>query len=217
MKYELIHNSDVGVIVDSTPILRDIKGTFTVSFVLPENGAYVALFRDESGIEYRTIVKDGVAKVPKELLKKEQLVGLTVCQVSDDAVLRSWECQTLKVGSFISLRQTQWQITAGVDDKALFARLAEIESANAKARAEYSALLAAFDSLQTEFASYKKETDRAEQEHAERLTELLKALAAVQAANGTLAENYNKAIEVINNLSERLTALESNYDPTVIN
>ena len=27
---------------------------------------------------------------------------------------------------------------------------------------------------------------------------------------------YNSAIEVINNLSERLAALESNYDPTVI-
>ena len=31
-----------------------------------------------------------------------------------------------------------------------------------------------------------------------------------------IAEQYNKAIEVINNLSERLAALESNYDPTVI-
>lgn len=31
-----------------------------------------------------------------------------------------------------------------------------------------------------------------------------------------LAERYNAAIEVINNLSERLAALESNYDPTVI-
>ena len=31
-----------------------------------------------------------------------------------------------------------------------------------------------------------------------------------------LAQKYNQAIEVINNLSERLTALESNYDPTVI-
>ncbi|MCH5165656.1 MAG: hypothetical protein J1G01_04575 [Clostridiales bacterium] len=27
---------------------------------------------------------------------------------------------------------------------------------------------------------------------------------------------YNKAIEVINNLSVRVTALESNYDPTII-
>lgn len=31
-----------------------------------------------------------------------------------------------------------------------------------------------------------------------------------------LADNYNKAIEVINDLSERVAALESNYDPTVI-
>ena len=31
-----------------------------------------------------------------------------------------------------------------------------------------------------------------------------------------LAERYYAAIEVINNLSERLAALENNYDPTVI-
>ena len=42
------------------------------------------------------------------------------------------------------------------------------------------------------------------------------ALAIAQETVVELAEKYNKAIEVINNLSERLTALESNYDPTVI-
>ena len=31
-----------------------------------------------------------------------------------------------------------------------------------------------------------------------------------------LTERYNEALKVINNLSERLAALESNYDPTVI-
>ena len=148
MRYELVDNSDVGVIIDPTPILRDIKDTFAMSFVLPDAGAYVALFRDEDGVEYRVTIADGAAKIPKQLLTKEQRIGLTVCEIYDDKILRSWVCQTLKVGTFLSLRKTQWQITAGTDDKELYARLAEIERANAKERAEYKALLAAFATLQ---------------------------------------------------------------------
>lgn len=41
-------------------------------------------------------------------------------------------------------------------------------------------------------------------------------LEAVKAQNKALADSYNNAIKVINNLSERIAALESNYDPTVI-
>ena len=216
MRYELIDNSDVGVIIDPTPILRDIKDTFAVSFVLPDAGAYVALFRDEDGVEYRVTLADGAAKIPKQLLTKEQRIGLTVCEIYDDKILRSWVCQTLKVGTFLSLRKTQWQITAGTDDKELYARLAEIERANAKERAEYKALLAAFDTLQAEYDSYKAVTAEAEEERAAQLSELIKALASVKTANETLAVKYNEAIETINSHSERITALEKNYDPTVI-
>ncbi len=216
MKYELIQNSDVGVITDPTPVLRDIKDTFTVSFVLPEESAYVALFRDESGAEYRATIKDGVVKVPKRLLIKEQRVGLTVCQISDDAILHSWICPTLKIGTFISLRQTQWQITVGTDDKELYARLADIERANVAARDEYAALLAEFDKLQAEYSSRVTESEQALQVFAEQLDALTKTLASVKAANENIATEYNKSIQVINDLSERLAALESNYDPTVI-
>ncbi len=216
MRYELIDNSDVGVIIDPTPILRDIKDTFAMSFVLPDAGAYVALFRDEDGVEYRVTIADGAAKIPKQLLTKEQRIGLTVCEIYDDKILRSWVCQTLKVGTFLSLRKTQWQITAGTDDKELYARLAEIERANAKERAEYKALLAAFDTLQAEYDGYKAATAKAEEERAAQLSELIKALASVKTVNETLAAKYNEAIQTINNHSERITALEKNYDPTVI-
>ena len=216
MRYELIDNSDVGVIIDPTPILRDIKDTFAVSFVLPDAGVYIALFRDEDGVEYRVAIADGAAKIPKQLLTKEQRIGLTVCEIYDDKILRSWVCQTLKVGTFLSLRKTQWQITAGTDDKELYARLAEIERANAKERAEYKALLAAFDTLQAEYDGYKAATAKAEEERAAQLSELIKALASVKTANETLAAKYNEAIQTINNHSERITALEKNYDPTVI-
>ena len=43
MKYELIKGSNAGVIIDPTPILLDIKDTFEVSFVLPDEGGYIAL------------------------------------------------------------------------------------------------------------------------------------------------------------------------------
>lgn len=216
MQYELIPNSSVGVITDTSPVFRDIKDTFAVSFILPEPGAYIALFRDESGTEYRASIKDGAAKVPKQLLTKEQRIGLTVCKITDEAIEQTWECPTLKVGTFLSLRQTQWQITVGTDDKELYARLAEIERANAKERAEYKALLAAFDTLQAEYDGYKAATAKAEEERAAQLSELIKALASVKTANETLAAKYNEAIQTINNHSERITALEKNYDPTVI-
>lgn len=216
MRYELIANSDVGVIIDPTPILRDIKDTFAVSFILPEPGAYIALFRNESGTEYRASIKDGAAKVPKQLLTKEQRIGLTVCKITDEAIEQTWECPTLKVGTFLSLRQTQWQITVGADDKELYARLASIEREHAKRGAEYAALLDAFDALQAEFSRHKASAEQAAQEYAERQNELIKALASVKTANETLAAKYNEAIQTINNHSERITALEKNYDPTVI-
>lgn len=57
----------------------------------------------------------------------------------------------------------------------------------------------------------------------ERLTEIERMFSVEVAAFKMQAEKYsqaivayNSAIEVINNLSERLAALESNYDPTVI-
>ena len=216
MQYELIPNSSVGVITDTSPVFRDVKDTFAVSFILPEPGEYIALFRDESGTEYRASIKDGAAKVPKQLLTKEQRIGLTVCKITDEAIEQTWECPTLKVGTFLSLRQTQWQITGGADDKELYARLASIEREHAKRGAEYAALLDAFDALQAEFSRHKASAEQAAQEYAERQNELIKALASVKSANETLAAEYNKAIGVINDLSERVNALEKHYDPTLI-
>ena len=216
MQYELIPNSSVGVITDTSPVFRDVKDTFAVSFILPEPGEYIALFRDESGTEYRASIKDGAAKVPKQLLTKEQRIGLTVCKITDEAIEQTWECPTLKVGTFLSLRQTQWQITVGADDKELYARLASIEREHSKCGAEYAALLDAIDALHADFSRHKASAEQAAQEYAERQNELIKALASVKSANETLAAEYNKAIGVINDLSERVNALEKHYDPTLI-
>lgn len=216
MQYELIPNASVGVITDPSPIFRDIKDTFVVSLILPAPGAYIALFRDERGTEYRASIKDDAVRVPKQLLGKEQRIGLTVCKTTDEAIEQTWECPTLKVGTFLSLRQTQWQITVGTDDKELYSRLASIEREHAERGAEYAALLDAFDALQAEITRYKATTEQTAQEYSGRLSELLKTLASVKSANETLAAEYNKAIGVINDLSERVTALEKHYDPTLI-
>lgn len=48
------------------------------------------------------------------------------------------------------------------------------------------------------------------------LDEMRSAVAELKANHDRLAIEYNKAIEVINDLSERLAELEKNYDPTVI-
>lgn len=54
-------------------------------------------------------------------------------------------------------------------------------------------------------------------EHAEQVAELTRTLASVKKVNETLVDGYNNAIKVINDLSERVKALEKNYDPTIIN
>lgn len=209
MKYELIRDGNVGVLIDPTPIFSDIKDTFTVSFILPESGAYVALFRDEKGIEYKTIIGNERAQIPKELLKKEQRVGLTVCKVDGDNILRVWECQSMQTVAFLRMRQTQWQITAGVDDKELYARLAQIEQEFANSQKLVNELMA-------QNTVYKNEIAVAITEFNTTLNMANTALASHKTSIETLTQSYNNAIEVINNLSERLAALESNYDPTVI-
>ena len=209
MKYELIKDSHLGVILDPMPILLDIKDTFEVSFVLPDDGAYIALFRDEDGFEYKVVIKDGVAKVPKQLFKKEQRVGLTVCLLDGERITHAWECHSFKISAFLYLRQSQWQITAAVDDKEIFDRLAEIENSHSETQT-------AFYALRAENARCVDEYNKATQEYAEKIGELNKALASVKKANDTLATEYNRAIVVINDLSERVNALEKNYDPTII-
>ncbi len=192
MQYKLIKNSDVGVIIDPAPILRDIKDTFTVSFVLPENGVYIALFRDESGVEYRTTIKDRKVKVPKQLLSKEQRIGLTVCQITEDEILHSWECQTLKVGTFLSLRKTQWQITAGLDDKEIYLRIAELE----KSHAEH-------------IEQYRKVDKELMQELKRGFAELTAAYEQEKAVKQKLAEEIIKQGQIIAEMQKDIEALKN--------
>lgn len=126
MKYEIDQNSARGHLIDQTPIFSDIKDTFEVSFLLPE-GSYVALFKGANSVEYRKAIKDGVCKIPKELLTKEQYVELIVSKVEDDRIIQSWACEPLKITAFLNLRKTQWQLSGGLTENDCIERLNILE------------------------------------------------------------------------------------------
>lgn len=127
MKYEINPKSARGLLIDSTPIFSDIKDTFEVSFLLCD-GSYIALFKGVDGVEYRKAIKDGVCKIPKELLNKEQYVELIVSKVEEDRIIQSWACDPLKITAFLNLRKTQWQLSGGTTENDLIMRLNLIET-----------------------------------------------------------------------------------------
>ncbi len=209
MKYELIKNSHAGVIVDPTPVLLDVKDTFKVSFVLPQSGSYIALFKGEDGVEHKAVVYGSDVIVPREIIGKEQLVALTVCLIDEDKVLWAWECHPLKVGAFLIMRQQQRQLTAGLSDEQLFARLAEIERVHAET-------LAAFDVLKSDYGARCDELAQFTEQTVKALQQRENELASLKKANELLVKHANEATEVINTLSKKVFNLEKNYDPTII-
>lgn len=195
-------NTNKGVLVDRTPILQDMRDTYVVSFLLPDNEPYIALFKGADGIEHRTVITDSKCKIPKELLK-EQFVELRVCKIDNDKILHTWECEPLKVTAFLHMRKTQLELSSGMTDKDLYERLAELE----QNVAEYNTLL----------TTLRSETTEQDIKHSQATQALQATLDTIKEQNKALATNYNNAIAVINDLSARLAALEKNYDPTVIN
>lgn len=210
MKYELLENSDVGVVVDATPVYRDVKDTFEVSFLLPSDGVYVAVMCDTDGVEYRAMLFDGRLKIPRQLLKRSGEVQLVVHQTENGRVTRVWECRPFKLETFLSERETWRKLSAGLDADKLQSRLTDIEREHATATEEFAALNGAVSLCKAETESLIDELRK----DMARQTEVITSL---KAENVKLTETYNKAIEVINNLSERVSALEKNYDPTIIN
>lgn len=220
MKYELLDGSGKGILIDRTPIMLDMRDTFEVSFLLPENGAYIAVFRGNDNIEHKAVIKGGRVKLPPALLNKEQYVSLIVTEVNDDAIVRAWECEPLKVTAFFHLRQNQWQVSGGLTEKSVFERITEIEKQLSRANtvsAETQTLIMTDKSkrekteksLWLEFNRILGDFDKHKSALTAQMTELKKE-------NERLITAYNKAIGVINSLSERITEIEKNYDPTII-
>ena len=200
MRYELLKDSNAGVVIDQTPVLQDIKDTFKVSFLLPGEGAYIALFRGEDNIEHKAVIRDNTVVIPKALLNKEQLVRLTVCKIDGDKIVRAWECWSLRIGAFLHMRQRQWQVAAA--EKDIIARLAGLERENS--------------TLKASTASTANKTAELVTKLRQDLNSQTAALASLKTDNGKMATAYNSAIEVINDLSKRVAAVEKHYDPTLI-
>lgn len=125
MKYELLSTGQ-GILIDRTPIMQDIRDTYEVSFLLPEQGAYTAVFNNEFIGEIKKPIKNDKVKV-NELLGKEQYVSLTVCQLGNEGIIKSWECEPIRVTNFNGMTKTQWQISGGMTDKDYYARLNNLE------------------------------------------------------------------------------------------
>ena len=105
-------------------------------------------------------------------------------------------------------------------DKSAFERIAEIEKQIAQANivfTETQTLVMTDKSkrektekdLWLEFNRVLGDFDKHKSAQNAQMTELKKE-------NERLINAYNKAIGVINNLSERITAIEKNYDPTLV-
>lgn len=146
MKYQLIKGVQKGVIVDPTPVLKDVKDTFKVSFILPCVGAYIALFKGEDGIEYKAALRNGEVIFPKALLAKEQTVEVCVCMIDSDKIVDAWQCQPLKVGAFLQMRQTMRQLSPGVTLDAVYQRIAELEN-------DHAAISKDFDDLKQKYVA----------------------------------------------------------------
>lgn len=139
MRYQLL-TSGKGVLIDRTPVLQDMRDTYTVSFLLPDTQPYIALFSGVDGIEHRKPIIDAKCKVPKELLSKEQYVGLTVCKLDGDKIVQVWKCEPLRITAFLHMRKTQWELAGGMTDKDCYNRLVELEKAHANTLGEFSVL-----------------------------------------------------------------------------
>jgi hypothetical protein len=189
--------------------MLDIKGAFEVSFLTPTDGAYIALFCGEDGVEYKAAIRYGRVRVPRELLCKEQYVGLIAAETDGERVVRSWECEPLRVTAFLYLRQTQWQVSGGMTDKNCLGRLAELESVHAK-------VLSEFDALKADASKKDEKTRETLSLLRETVAKQAEETAIVKEQNKVIADGYNKAVGAINTLSKRLEALEKNYDPTII-
>lgn len=203
MKYTISKDCDKGILTDRTPVLQDVKDTYEVSFLLPESNTYIATFTDKQCVQYRKAITDGKCRVPKELLRCAQYVGLVVSEIDGDQILRTWECEPLRVTALCNMRQTQWELSGGMTDTDTREKISALEMAHVQLTKKQV-------EISTALAAYSEET-------VEERTRVNGELAAVKAENKRLTEAYNQAIEVINNLSERIVALEKNYDPTIIN
>lgn len=195
MKYKILNNSTRGVIIDNSPIFGDIRSSFEIGFELPDSKSYVILLKGADGIEHRRTIIDGVCKLPREILKKEQYVEVKVFKVENETITQGWDCDPLKLTSFCNLRKSQWELAGGLTEDYCKSILDNHE-----------------ENLATHNDTLRILTETKDT-HEQKILQLNQLLDIKTTHITELENKLNEAIEAINNLSERVEFMENNYNP----
>ena len=125
MKYELLENGR-GILVDRLSVLHDVEGTYEVSFLLPCKGQFIAVFIDDRNIKRQVQICEGIAILPLALLRP-QYVRLYVVRVENDEVVKTWDCEQLKISNLGDMLGCCYEVSGGMSESAAVARLADME------------------------------------------------------------------------------------------
>jgi hypothetical protein len=151
MKYLISESNKKGVLVESTPIYVDVQGTAEVSFSLPKEANYVAIFKAPNDIARKVAIKNGVCSIPSALLSNQatRYIDVSVAEVHADS-LRIWTCDPLRISSFFAASRSQLHISSGVSDEDYLKRVLELEEEN-------KSLNAKIDELNSKAVEYEKQ------------------------------------------------------------
>jgi hypothetical protein len=183
MQYKLENGCSSGILIDRTSILKDIRDTCTVSFLLPDSEQYIAIFIDENGLRHQCEIKSGNVSIPHELLK-QQVVQLYVGKIKNNICCTMFSCGALRIQAFNDMVKSYFEITGIMTEEDLRIRIAELEQA-------FCTQMQKYEEVKERFATLSEKYNNA-------------------------VLQYNAAVETVNKMNERLTALEANYDPTII-
>ena len=190
MKYELLKNSQRGVAVDRTPIMRDIKDTFVITFILPQAGTYLALFKSLDGLEYKVPICDSKCNVPPQLLKKEQSIDLVVLLVEHDEINNAWDCEPIKITAYFNIRESQRQVSVDTSSAVHVKRLEQLERLYNLAVADLARFMQECDELQGAIKELRERNEANERTIVE------------------LNESHNETIQLVTILKARVLELE---------
>lgn len=132
MKYQISDSNARGVLVDNFPVYVDVGGTLEVSFSLPRESHFVAIFKATGEVEQKAVIKDGVCKLPAKLLlnQKTRYIDVSVAELNGSIIEKAWACDPLRVSSFFSASRSQLHISSGVSDQDYLKRVLDLENEN---------------------------------------------------------------------------------------
>lgn len=149
-------------------------------------------YMNSKKIDTYTLTRDNAnVTIPRDKLSAG-VFSCRVVHIQGDTVVQNYRIENLVITELNDDLSAEPEITA------LNARITELTE---KTTGFETALTEATETIQT----LKTELEIAKN-----------TIASIKETATATATEYNKAIEVINNLSERVYAIEKNYDPTII-